>query len=121
MPGWLKVAAVAIAFLAAMGVLYGISSGIFVDWATEPTDSGWPWWYYVLALPVVGLLGLVAEAIGEAIGHVFVKPVFDAWDALPRWLRSALVVILPLAVIAGSLWLGTRGGGGYDPAAPSPR
>lgn len=128
MGGWARFAAIAIVFLAAIGLMHGISSGIFFDWATKPTDASWPWWYYVLALPVMGLLALFADAIGEGVGRILgwvfgpvFRPVAEAWARLPKWLQACVAIAFPVAFIAGAFWLGNQGGGSYDPTSLAPR
>jgi hypothetical protein len=100
--------------LTAMGVIYGVFHGAFFGLARYGADGGWSWWQYLLAVPVIGVLGLLGEAIGEAIGNIIGAPVRYAWSRTPRWLQVSLAVAGPLLVIGGAFWLSGQGGN-YDP------
>src|SRR6185295_936855 len=115
-PGWVKGLGVALVFLTMAGGFFGLVHGMFFKWSTEAVDSQWSWWHYALALPVIGLLGILGDAVGEAIGSIIGAPIADAWRRVPRWLQVCIVVAGPLLVIGGAFWL-AGAGGGYDPTA----
>jgi len=101
----------AVVFLAFAGFIYGFIYGGFSPVLSHGRASDWPWWAYLLALPVVGALGLIFEGVG----HILLTPFTWRGQDHPPWKRAMFVLYVVLAIsvavaIAFSpLWLAKLG------------
>lgn len=91
---WMKGVGFVLGFLAFVGLLYGIAGsleggGFYAMWR-RGTEENWPWWYYVLAVPAMGAVALLFEAIGELVNAYF--------EPRPR-LRRFIYLTFTLSVI----------------------
>ena len=106
-----KVAGAVLLFLFLAGLLYGFLYGGFPPVLSHGRASGWPWWYYLLAVPVVGALGLLVEGVASAI----LAPFFWRGEEHPPWRRAmfvlfvVLAICLALALALSPLWLAKLG------------
>ncbi|APV48902.1 hypothetical protein BWI17_03910 [Betaproteobacteria bacterium GR16-43] len=101
-----------------VGLLYGILNSIFGGgfyalWR-QGSAAGAPWWFYVLAVPVLGAAWLIFEVVGEAVGSVIFAPYTWRRDPMP-WKRSVYWLVIfvtlgvALALFTSPLWLANLG------------
>ena len=108
-PTWLKLAGAAAVFLSAYGVVVGVfHDGFRYIWKLG-IAGGWSWWQYALAVPLLGLIALGLEAIGE---FLFIS--LKGWSgrSQPMWRRAiafVVVVTVGMALLIGPWLLVTAG------------
>jgi len=114
MAGLIKVVAIVVCFLAVFGLLHGIlgslsGGGFYALWRDGGT-SGWPWWYYVLALPALGAVWVIFEVVVEGVGSVIFAPYTwrydpDPWKRLAYWTYVFMTTCIAIAMLSSPWWL----------------
>lgn len=96
MPSRAKNVGVAVLVLALAGLLFVFPFGLgaLLDHGRK---SDWSWWYYFLALPVIGAAGILFEGIGSIIFAPF------TWggEDQPPWKRAMFRLFVFLAICVG--------------------
>ena len=102
MENWAKVVAIAVIFVVGYGVMVGVFNGGFPAMAKVGLSSGWSWWQYALAVPIMGFLALGAEAVGELV----IAP-FLAWRRKdqPGWKRAVFFLTVLAIILGGLVWV----------------
>lgn len=111
MPKWIKGVGLLLGFLTLAGLIYGIPNSVFGDgffalWRHGRAE-GWPWWYYVLAVPALGAAGLIAEGVTEAV--IAFSPFRwrndpAPWKRVVFWVVGLITCGVALAFLFSPLW-----------------
>jgi len=91
------IAAIIIGAILFSGLLYG-AFGVAYAWLVHGELPKGEWWHFAVAIPIIGIVALSFEAVGEGIRHAFGahKP------RAPKW-REALAVVTIIAAAIGIL------------------
>jgi hypothetical protein len=102
-PTWAKFFGVALLVLSLVGLGYGFPYII-----QHGRSENWSWWGYLGALPVIGVLAF----LGEAIARVVFAPLRWGGKDQPLWKRGIFAVIvlaIGAGLVVGPLWLASLG------------
>ena len=106
-PTWFKRIGYGLLLAVVVGAYFGFRSGLLLDLSKLGRASEWPWFYYLLAVPVLGAVFFLVAAIVSALFSTFTS-YFGPYS----WRRVAfcsLVIAVAIALLAWPMWLSASG------------